>query len=52
MDETAKVDATGRNRQRFHAALVLFVLWLAALGVMAMLSGRRPAPAPAPFEGR
>jgi hypothetical protein len=44
--------ATPGQRRRFYAALGLFVLWVAALGAMAVLSGRRPAPAPAPFEGR
>lgn len=43
---------TAADRRRFRAALGLFLLWVAALGAMAVFSGRRPPPAPAPFEGR
>ncbi len=39
-------------RRRFRAALGLFVVWVAALGVMAIVSGRRPAPSPAAIEER
>jgi hypothetical protein len=35
-----------RLRPRFLAALSVFLLWLVALGVMAVLSGRSPAPHP------
>jgi hypothetical protein len=30
------------RRLRFYAALVAFALWVAALGVMAAVSGREP----------
>ena len=32
------------RRKRWFAALGLFLAWVAALGTMAVLSGRRPAP--------
>jgi hypothetical protein len=44
--------ANDQDRRRFYAALGLFLLWVAALGAMAALSGRRPAPSPAAVEGR
>lgn len=37
-----------RRRWRFRTALVLFVLWIVALGVLAASSGRRPVARPAP----
>jgi len=39
-DEGAAVDA---RRKRWMAALGLFLVWVAALGAMAVFSGRRPA---------
>jgi hypothetical protein len=41
-------------RRRFAAALIGFFLWVAALGAMAVLSGREPPrrPAPPPEAGR
>jgi hypothetical protein len=45
--------ATGTDRRRFIAALALFLLWVTGLGVLALTSGRRPEPSPAPtIEGR
>lgn len=35
------------RRRRFAAALTLFILWVVALGAMAVLSGRKPPPAKA-----
>jgi hypothetical protein len=32
----------GARHKRWIAALVLFVVWVAALGTMAVVSGRRP----------
>ncbi len=43
---------TGTQRRRFYAALTLFLVWVAALGAMAALSGRRPPANPAVIEGR
>lgn len=43
---------TRSQRRRFYAALGLFVVWVAALGAMAVLSGRRPVANPAAIEGR
>lgn len=43
---------TGPERRRFYAALALFLVWVAALGAMAALSGRRPAAHAAAVEGR
>jgi hypothetical protein len=40
-----------KARSRFYAALVLFLLWVAALGAMAVVTGRRPAPNPAAGGG-
>lgn len=40
--------AMDRRRVRFLAALVLFILWVAGLGVLAMYSSRRPAARQAP----
>lgn len=40
------------DRRRFFAALGLFLAWVAALGAMAVLSGRRPERGPAATEGR
>jgi hypothetical protein len=31
------------RRRRWIAAVVLFLVWVAALGAMALVSGRRPA---------
>jgi hypothetical protein len=41
-----------KDRRRFVAALGLFLVWVAALGVMAVLSGRRPESTPAAAEDR
>ena len=41
-----------RERRRFHAALALFLLWVAALGTLALLTGRKPAQNPAGIERR
>jgi hypothetical protein len=30
------------RRKRWYAAVTLFLVWVATLGVMAVLSGRRP----------
>jgi hypothetical protein len=38
---------TAAQRRRFYAALGLFLAWVAALGVLAAVSGRRPDPRPA-----
>jgi hypothetical protein len=38
-DQGAAMDA---RRKRWMAALGLFLVWVAALGVMAVFSGRRP----------
>ena len=37
-------------RRRFLAALAVFALWVAALGVLAVLSGREPPRRPAAAE--
>ena len=50
--EERRNTATGSDRRRFYAALGLFLIWVAALGAMAVLSGRRPASNPAAFKGR
>ena len=47
MDERAS-----RDRKRFYAALGFFLLWVAALGAMAVVSGRRPAMNAAADGGR
>ncbi len=47
-----RVENPTRDRQRFLAALVLFVLWVAALGVLAVSTGRRPPERPASVNGR
>jgi len=39
-------------RRRFQWALGLFVLWVIALGVMAVVSGRRPAASPTGIQER
>lgn len=36
------------RRLRFIAALMAFTLWIAALGLLAISSGRKPRPAPQP----
>jgi hypothetical protein len=36
------------RRLRFVAALLAFALWIAALGVLAISSGRKPRPVPQP----
>lgn len=38
------------DRRKFLAALGLFLLWVSALGAMAVLSGRPPAPNPTTLE--
>lgn len=40
------------ERRRFLAALGLFLLWVAALGVLAVVSGRRPESTPTTVEPR
>lgn len=47
-----KMSGTLAQRRRFLAMLGLFITWVAALGVMATFSGRRPAPSPPPIENR
>jgi hypothetical protein len=41
---------TAAERRRFLAAIGLFLVWVAALGTMAAVSGRRPAPVQTPAE--
>ena len=36
-----------RRRLRFLAALIVYVVWVASLGGLAALSGRKPPPRPA-----
>ena len=43
---------TEQQRRRFLAALGLFLLWVAALGVMAYTTGRKPAARAPSAEGR
>ena len=43
---------TSRDRRRFYAALGVFLVWIAALAVTAVVSGRRPASRPAGLESR
>jgi hypothetical protein len=38
------------RRRRFAAALIGFAVWVAALGTMAVLSGREPPRRPAPLQ--
>ena len=51
MDERREAKV-GKDRRRFIAALGLFLLWIVALGVMAISSGRRPDPGPSALEER
>ncbi len=51
MDDRRKTD-TSSDRRRFYAALGLFLIWVVALGAMAVVSGRRPAANQAANEGR
>jgi hypothetical protein len=51
-DRPGRSAGTDADRRRFYAALGLFLLWVVALGVMAVVSGRRPEPNPAAVEGR
>jgi hypothetical protein len=51
MDERREAKA-GKERRRFIAALGLFFLWVVALAVTAISSGRRPDPGPSALEGR
>ena len=41
-----------RERRRFYAALGVFLIWIAALAVTAVISGHRPASQPAGMESR
>jgi hypothetical protein len=41
-----------RDRKRFVAALAVYLVWVAALGALAALSGHRPAPRAPAIEGR
>jgi hypothetical protein len=41
-----------RGRKRFLAALALFFLWVAVLGVLAVTTGRRPPVRSATLDGR
>ena len=50
--EGRQESATKSARRRFYAALGVFLLWVAALGAMAVVSGRRPAQNPAAIENR
>jgi hypothetical protein len=43
---------TGKDRRRFLAALTAYVAWVAGLGTLAILSGKKPAPRPSGTEGR
>lgn len=57
MDQSQECDrvrgpGTAGERRRFYAAMALFLLWVTALSVTAVFSGRRPAPEPAAFQGR
>jgi hypothetical protein len=45
-------DRSGQERQRFLVALAGFLLWVIALGVMAVTTGRKPVARPSPPEGR
>ena len=40
------------DRRRFRAAAGLFLIWVAVLGTLAVLSGRRPEPTSPPVERR
>jgi hypothetical protein len=48
---TTGADAA-RNRRRFLAALGVFLVWVVVLGVLAVVSGHRPAARPAALESR
>jgi hypothetical protein len=48
MDDRQK----SKERKRFVAALAVYLVWVAALGALAALSGHRPAPRPSAIEGR
>jgi hypothetical protein len=41
-----------RDRRRFLAALGLYLIWVAALAGLAVVSGQRPATWPAPAAAR
>ncbi len=43
---------TARDRRLFIAALGLFLLWIAALGALAVTTGRGPEANPSATEGR
>lgn len=43
---------TEQERKRFLAAVGLFLLWVAALGVMAFTTGRKPAARSSTVETR
>lgn len=49
---TSPAPPTPAQRRRFVAAVVLFVAWVAALGLLAVTSGSRPVPKPAELERR
>jgi hypothetical protein len=51
-DHLERNTGTVRDRRLFFAALGFFLLWVAALGALAVLSGRRPAPSPTTFQDR
>jgi hypothetical protein len=40
------------DRRRYYAAVGLFLIWVAVLGTLAVLSGRQPEPTSAPVEKR
>ena len=44
--------STSKDRRRFAAALAVYLVWVAALGALAVLSGHKPAPRPSTIEGR
>lgn len=53
MNETSGgTTSKGKDRRRFVAALGFFLVWIVALGVLAVFSGRRPEPTPTGAEGR
>lgn len=51
METIPKVDGSAA-RKRFLAALCLYIVWVATLAGLALVSGYRPASKPSAIQGR